>query len=399
MKSKFEKEFKNQAYSEVPDKLEEIQKKIKMTENHGNIKNGFFGRKTVMTVLTTAAAVAVTLVVAFSLRDADDLPKAESITETGTVRSEITESDTATESVTAHGTEHEALIHSELTTAKKREETTSKVTHSETTTRALYTEHYKETDWDRRSLPGKFPGAVFSDNGTVTEYVYPRSYTEAIMTDRHAVLIRENCTLTNRNPKTDEAVTAIADIYALEGFSKELAVGIKFEGADGIYTYVNIQYVPKTLGEFLEAVDYFNTVSYGGTELFSGRRVPVNSENANDIKEYLFSDGTVKNTERGTEGPYVTVTVSCDELGLSSKTLRIYKNGYITTNLIGFQYTFFVGEEKTNAFLQNSYNITFSEIEKMLEQKNQTKTDPTATTSYRPEEDVVVMTSKRYIPE
>ncbi len=407
MKSKFEKNFKKQAYSEVPDKWNEIQKKANIIDKHEESENyGFFGKRTLVSALASVAAVLVATIVAFSLRNSDELPKTEGLSESDSIGFLISDFDVSVV------TENEALGYTEQPTTQKSDKTDAKATQSETTTREDGTplkptrpvtttrgvEIYTEIDWDRRSLPGKFPGLVLTDSGTTAEYVYPKRYTEAVKTKRTATLLKENHTLTNTNTKTDKTETVTADIYSLEGFSKELAVGVKFEGDDGIYTYVNIQYNPETLGEFLEAADYFNTVSYGGIKFYEGGNFPVNSENEKDMKEYFFSDASVKNTGEGAEGLYVTVTINCEELEIFGKSFRIYENGYITTNLIGFQYTFFVGEEKTHGFLEESYHISFSEIAEILGQKDQTTKDVMATTSVILN-DVVVMTSKGYIPE
>ncbi len=247
-------------------------------------------------------------------------------------------------------------------------------------------------DWERKSMPGKFCTLGLNDmqglnaiidantyNG-FKEYVYPFSPREERATTRNTSLLVTDIPIEATAPD-GTTHQALVDIYSLEGLSDELAVGVKFKDDDRIYTYVCSSYTPKTLGEFLEAIDYDNTVSYGGIMLYTGNLLPVNDKNRADIKSYLLSDGRVANkTDADGEatGYSVTATVNCRELGREGKIMRIYESGHITTNLIGYEYSFFVGKEAVDAFLKESYNITFEEIA-AIANTTQPLTSPTTT--------------------
>lgn len=223
------------------------------------------------------------------------------------------------------------------------------------------TEPNWEDDWEDLTTPGKYRAFTLENR----EYVYPFSAREERGTKRKGTKIVSGKTVEGYEPNGTKHTTT-ADIFTLEGFDKNLVLGIKFKESNKIYAYVNTGYSPKTLGEFLKAVDYDNSITYGGITLYQGKSFPVNSSNAKDIKKYLLSDTNAKNDQNTKpEGLPVTITITCDELGAYSKALYIYENGHIATNLIGYRYVFFVGKDNVNNFLKNSYNITFDEIKKM----------------------------------
>lgn len=237
-------------------------------------------------------------------------------------------------------------------------------------------EIYNELAWEDRSMPGKFRtlGINNSQNlnaidesdisGSLKEYVYPFGPREERATLRQGDLLVSGVQIEGSEP--DGTVhTTLIDIFSLSGLSEDLALGVRFPDDDRIYIYVCSSYIPATLGEFMDAIEYDNTVTYGAITLFQGNNFPVNNQNAKDIKSYLLSDREVLNiTDADGEatGQCVTVSISCSELGRNYKVLNIYEDGHITTNLIGYEYSFFIGKDAVDNFLKNSYNITFEEI-------------------------------------
>ena len=205
-------------------------------------------------------------------------------------------------------------------------------------------------------------------------------------TARPGALLYRSYTLQNINPKTDQTESVRADIYTLERFDKELAVGVRFEGEQNCHPYVNTRYVPATLGDFLSAIDYDNTIRYGNIRLYQDGTFPVNAQNRADIRKYLLSDGSVKNTNATARprGAKVTLNINCDELGMTNKVMDVYESGCVYTNLVGYGYCFYVGKENAAAFLKNSYHITFAEIAQLGGGSEPTTKAPTASTADNP---------------
>ena len=248
-------------------------------------------------------------------------------------------------------------------------------------------ELYHEIDWSYKSTPGKFCAVILDSAkyGDVTiksniysdfnEYVYPFTHTEEIATTRKATEFISDKPIEIWDNNRNVYKTTI-DIFTLEGLSENLAIGVRFPDDDRIYAYINTCYIPETLGDFLDAIDYDNTITYGGITLFSGNNFPVNSKNFKDIKSYLLSDVTATNIlNMAVTGKSVTATIRCRELGLENKGFNIYENGYISTNLIGYEYVFYVGKETVASFLKDSYNITFEQI-KDIEMVTMKTTEP-----------------------
>lgn len=254
-------------------------------------------------------------------------------------------------------------------------------------------ELYHEIDWNYKSMPGKFFAVVldcakygdvvikpnkFSD---FNEYVYPFKPREEQPTTRKATEFISDMKIEAIDHDLNVHTTNI-DVFTLEGLSADLAIGVRFPDDDRIYTYVNNCYIPETLGEFLEAIDYDNTITYGGITLYPGNNFPVNNKNAKDIKSYLLSDTDVKNIrDMSVTGTSVTASISCRELGRENKFLKICEGGYISTNLIGYEYVFCIGKDAAANFLKNSYNITLEQIKEIYYATMKTTEPYTANTT------------------
>ncbi len=259
-----------------------------------------------------------------------------------------------------------------------RPATTNKANTTDALTTTTSGELYYEIDWDRKSTPGKFCAVrlnhinyinISDEPGysSFTEYVYPFGPFEERATTRSASELITDMQIEALEPDGTLHTTSV-DIFSLEGLSENLALGVRFPDDDRIYTYVSSTYIPETLGEFLSAIDYDNTVTYGGIMLYPGNNFPVNNENAKDIKSYLLSDASLVNimdADAEATGNCVIASIYCRELGRENKVLRIWENGLIATNLIGYEFSFNVGKEAVASFLKDSYNITFEQIKEL----------------------------------
>ena len=235
-------------------------------------------------------------------------------------------------------------------------------------------------------MPEKFPAVQFDPTGIpgglAKEYDFALRRNEYI--SRPATLLYKNYTLYNANPKTDKEETATADIYVFQNFSRKLAVGVKFPGEEKIHPYVNVQYTPQTLGDFVNDADVKNTVHFGNIRLFKNGTFPVNDQNKADIFRYLLSDGSIRNTNSTDRpsGAKVTLSVDLAELGKRTKVMEVYESGYVYTNLLGYGCTFNVGKENVAAFLKNSYNVTFDDLAKVNSGTPSTASDTTTAGTY-----------------
>ncbi len=415
MKSKFENELKKEAYGAVPDGWDEVKKKASVFEP-SVIKET--GRKAPLKgIIAAAAALAVVIGAGLIIKNAFKNPvpyesiKSQAAADEGNnsrvesteLYPEEDEFDSLTvpeiseygqdsfgfnsDSIKENGEETQSVksgtslnravtkksdISAETAdeTADKKENITEKRTavnnaSIETTTRRAISETVvemaTERNWNERVLPGQYRAVVFEGR----EYVYPFSAVEARPTERTGQKSISGLTVTGYEPGGEKHETK-ADIYNLDGFDKEFAVGVKFSGHTEIYPYINTSYSPSTVGSFINAVDYDNTVTYGNIKLYKDGVFPVNSRNKADIKKYLLSGKSTAISQRSApEGKYVSLSINLYELGIQNKSFRIYENGYVYTNLIGYPILFNAGRDNVAAFLKESYNITFKQIDEV----------------------------------
>ena len=143
------------------------------------------------------------------------------------------------------------------------------------------TEIYSEMEWNAKSMPGKFRTLGINNTqnlnaidesytgGSLKEYVYPFASDKQIATSRRATLLITDMPIEARDAN-GTTHTALVDVFSLDGLSEEVALGVRFKDDNRIYTYVSTSYIPQTLGEFLSAIDYDNTVTYGNIHLPAG---------------------------------------------------------------------------------------------------------------------------------
>lgn len=384
MKSKFENDLKNKAYESVPDRWEEVKKEASESIPEKPIKL----KKNVNYKQIVAAAASLIVVIGCGVgvkaisgtktgsqaadncydRDAMEVTKVLVTDENGEVcevdgyiaydeestviLDENGEVIAEEEAVDENGT---VVICSGVQTTKSQadksdeeyDEIQATNSYVLTTTAA---ETAVEKSWNNRTEPQKFPALKIGS----TEY----SYMGTIST-RSASLDSSGVTLSNYD-NSDKLQNVKADVYTFSGFSKKLAVGVKFSQSQQYpYVYVNTSYRAATLGEFLDDLDFKNSVTYGNIDYGTIGQFPVGAVNVN---KYLLTDRSLRNQDLTPGGKFVTVTINLNELGFDNKVLYIYENGYISTNLTGIRHTFFVGKAAVADFLKASNNITFGEI-------------------------------------
>ena len=440
MKRKFEKEFKERAYKAVPDKWEEVKEKIGIStpeKKEGKIVK--FHAKAIASIAASLTIVVVAVSVAVGVGSRKNAPaKAElTVTDVNGVTYTIPDvsgfdsiavpETTVISYKDSNGVEHTTVATITRNAAGQREDSSVVVTFKDaqgntqttvvnipaepsttapngqpSTTKAASAdsaqqaadatvaastraEMYVETDWDKRTMQGKFPAVQFDPTGGLGKE-YASAFRDGEYITRPATLLYKDYTLRNINPKTDKEETTTADIYVFQNFDRALAVGVRFPGEEHIHPYVNVHYTPQTLGEFMTAADVKNTVHFGNIQLHKDGTFPVNAQNKADIWEYLLSDGSIQNTnatDRPT-GNKVTLSIGLAELGQNNKAMYVYESGYVYTNLLGYGCCFNVGKANVASFLKNSYNVTFDELRKVNGGTPSTASDTTTARTNEP---------------
>lgn len=382
MKSKFEKELQKKAYNSVPDKWEELkaevsdikteapEKKIK----HINYKPYIAAAASLIVVIACAVGIKV-----FRDNRVRTLPESK-IQENGTAVVSFTDENGVAKTTIAQKVEGEddvyidnegnQFIIDEKTTkiiAASSQTNSSSVTNSTTeirtipdplTTTAAETRVEKDDSWSKWSLPTRFNVVVY--NGK--EYVYPGDRYETFYNFRTPTVLKKNVTL-KATDNYDKEFTQSVDLVSLQGFGTNLVIGVKFPNIDYPCAYLNVSYKPANLGQLMNDLDWENTVTYGRIKSLGERMdMPVSP---GDVLEMLTKGKSAANIESFEEPVerYVTLTVSVNELSIYDKYLRIYENGYVTTNIIGYRFCFYIGAKAAADYLMKSYNMSFAELD------------------------------------
>ena len=209
-----------------------------------------------------------------------------------------------------------------------------------------------EPHWDEKKLNEKF--TYFEFNGT--EYSISRRDESLSQSDVGASLGK--VTLEGYDGYTDSNYETEGEAFELRGISSECALAIRFAEDDTTYVYRNRWYFPETLEDFASDLNFEENLSFGGASMNwfddDGNFSRVEFEDFEDsaVWDMLLSDGSLENLGDTNAVSVLTVSVSHELLGYENMALCICEDGTVWTNIMGMQKTFFVGEEKTEAFIE-----------------------------------------------
>ena len=195
----------------------------------------------------------------------------------------------------------------------------------------------------------------------------------------------------------DKTYTINAKVFSVKNISTDCAVAVKIGDEDKYYVYVNVWYTPETLGDFIDAIDMKNTVSFGKayknyTDYDKNEHVNVVFADFDDsiVWNMLLDDTAVKNIEYDRfDEMLISISVDIPLLGYKNISLGVSKDGYIVTNIMSTQKCFFIGKEKAEAFADYvSENVPFKEMVTVYERPDGAIPGKGETTpGYNPETD------------
>lgn len=152
-------------------------------------------------------------------------------------------------------------------------------------------------------------------------------------------------TLTGYDIYTDTIHEADAQVYAINGIAQECAVAVQFQGYTESIIYTGHSYFPATLGQLMDDLHLTETLSFH--TLYPNRSITgTTNYDVSLLMEML---------EKNRSAPLVQddhfrdhlfgVSTNIDILGITNKSTRITKDGYLTMNLLGPGYLFYIGED------------------------------------------------------
>lgn len=178
-----------------------------------------------------------------------------------------------------------------------------------------------------------------------------------------------DCTAHGMDMIDDIKYAKNAEVYSVKDISSECAIGVKLEGTEERYVYVNSYYRPETLGDFIADLNLkellsFGTVSYNYSEIkgkiYIDERVDFTDVGEEVIWQRLLGDTKLQNVKSDDihyGGATINISVNVDLLGYENIGIWITNDGYMHTNILDSAKVFYIGEEKvseiTNYLLDN----------------------------------------------
>lgn len=167
-------------------------------------------------------------------------------------------------------------------------------------------------------------------------------------------------TATGIDNYTDTVHTMEAAVYAINNISAECAVAVLFDGETDYYVYVNTEYQPETLGDFITDLNLKETLSFGSvyydwkTEDKPVTTIEFVDLEASRVWEMLLSDESlkaIKDNDAMWLGDKMSVSVNIPLLGYENIGLWVTEEGYLVTNILSTAKVFDLGTEKTEQFI------------------------------------------------
>lgn len=168
----------------------------------------------------------------------------------------------------------------------------------------------------------------------------------------------------------DENMEQIAtvNIYEIENISNKCAIAIQFENDENYYIYINLYYVPNTLNDLvndlnLKEIISISSISYNykyrnkeGTE--QNENIEFENIKENDILNILFNNLSLKNLhEEANLHREYEMSIKCNILLLNSDIqINITNDDYLTTNVLGTEKIFYIGNQKKQEFINYIIN-------------------------------------------
>ncbi len=158
---------------------------------------------------------------------------------------------------------------------------------------------------------------------------------------------------------TETTYTSNVKIYSLKGISNECAVAAEFEGYEGYCVFINFDYRPETLGDFIDALNLRENISFGlvhydwRTEDKPITHIEFTDVSEDKIWEMLLSDRTIKSVPDSPDMIYlseISISVDIPILGYENIAIWVDEGGYLVTNILGSA-KFYIGDEKKDAFI------------------------------------------------
>lgn len=191
----------------------------------------------------------------------------------------------------------------------------------------------------------------FTDDKTDIQYTMQNLSVPADIIDSFIKTVR----LTEETQAESSVISCNADIFTIEGISREAMIALRYEKNDNYIIYRNQNYTVNTFGEFADSFAFNKYVRFKSAENFNGDKIYGFDEDA--VKKILSENSDARAVDLYSltlDKLYVEIRSRYEFADNRSFLFRlgISQNGYITTNLTGREIAFCIGEDTADELIK-----------------------------------------------
>lgn len=206
-----------------------------------------------------------------------------------------------------------------------------------------------EWPWKYKTLVEKYPVVKF--NG--------KQFTAKSQNSIHTDVMGEvigSCVAEGVDSDTGKTYTETYEVRKIKGISEELMIAVGNE--NGFYVYAAEEEAPDTLGKLLELYELSQNIElnyvtkcedYEEKEellLDNGEKIWQILSGCGDAKLDDTSDFFERENRR-----YLAFTATSEALGVYNRVIYISEDGYFATNILDYEYSYFIGKEAAGQIL------------------------------------------------
>lgn len=217
--------------------------------------------------------------------------------------------------------------------------------------------------WDEMSISQQFSLVQYNNN----------SYSSRITKISSDNIVKNigSSILDGYDTYTGTTYSKSGELYSIKDISEKCAIAVKFEDDIDYYVYVNSDYRPTTLKEFMNDLNLKENTSFGTIYYSYWDKNSSGDMEHKDVEFYnvdneiiwkmLFDNVDLENIYSDTDsGNYMserwttTIDISVDIplLGYKNISVSLTDKGYMLTNILDTGKGFYIGEDKVKEFLE-----------------------------------------------
>jgi hypothetical protein len=217
----------------------------------------------------------------------------------------------------------------------------------------------KIPSWAERSYPSRYDtlymdGKLFTstkgkiEKGKLDRFLFQTTLTGYDYTDPNFYIDKKNAKQYKLN----------AAAYSVKGINQKFMVAIQYENQDGFYSYIPNDYVPKTLGEFIDNLNLkenltIGTIQYESEKDGQKQKATYALSDVSAVWDILLKNTSAKYVNPnglGVFGGEMGIKVSMNIAAEKDDYISVSKSGYLFTNIYKTMKAFYIGEDNATAF-------------------------------------------------